>query len=470
MAIDIKPASVAAEDSAAKDILGHVNHESIKLVMFGNTENAQWAADRMVRKKATPPLQGELYCNRNPFALEVGDAFVLDCPEQNISDTVFRVMNIREEDLDSEVLVFAITQDIDYITSEIVMPAIVKGGTVRDYSIDVLDDLLFIEAPYAVIGENIRLIPVIGRKKGSETGYDLHVSTDGGTSYQFLDTITSYSPHGVLVDAMSKHVDTLATDFFLEVDFDVDADALGIDTIARNEMFAGENFAIISNGTYHEIINFSVITPAATPAGRYIISSLWRGRWDTVKRDWLVGDDFYFLGTNLILLEDPNFLTGVTRQFKCVPFNDKFSGSISQATVATHTFEGRAFKPYMPVNLRANDMGQLATLSTDCDLTWSPRIRNYDAGIGDADTVIDAAPTHEGFFKVECYVGGIATIACTTDSIVIYSQSYSNAQLKTMAGAATLADLYIFYVYNHITTASVKYTSDPEIIQVRTVT
>ena len=423
-----------------------------------------------MRKKATPPLQGELYCNRNPFALEVGDAFVLNCPEQNVDDTVFRVMNIREEDLDSEVLVFAITQDIDYITSEIVMPAITKGAAVRDYSISTLTDMLFIETPYAVVGENIRLTPVIGRKKGTELGYELHISTDGGTSYQYFDNITSYAAHGTLVDAMSKNVDTLANDFFLEVDFDVDGDALGIDTIARNEMFAGNNFAIISNGTYHEIMNFEVISPAATPTGRYIISSLWRGRWDTPKRDWEIGDDFYFLGSNLTLIEDPNFLVGVTRHFKAVPYNEKFAGGITAAGATSYTFYGRVFTPYTPVNLRANDMGQLATLSTDCDLTWSPRIRNYDAGIGDADTVVDAAPTHEGFFKVECYVGGIATIACTTDSIVIYSQSYSNADLLTMAGAATLADLYIFYVYNHITTASVKYTSDPEIIQVRTVT
>lgn len=469
VAIDIKQSSAHAEDSAIKDVLSRVSHESVKLAFFGEQGNAQWAADRTLKLKSTPALSGELTCNRNVFALEVGDAFVLNLTDQGLSDVVFRVMHIREADLESEEFIYTIVQDINYISSDITLPRVTKHTPQRDYSIDDLTDAFFMELPYAALGEEIRLVPIVSRIKGTETGYELHQSLDGGVSYIFVDNYPTFAPHGELQNALSRDVNTLSKTDTLIVDFDLNTDALNIETLTRTVMFSGKNLAVITDGTEHEIINFQTIVPATT-TGRFYIKDIWRARYDTKKRNWEAGVDFYFIGAAFDVVQDENFLPGAERYFKVVPYNPKFTASIDTALSLPFTFEGRAYKPYMPVNLRANGKPNLATFATQVGLTWSPRVRGYDAGINDVDAVVDAAPTHEGFFKIEAYIGTNGTAATTIDDISVYGYTVTNSNIKAFNGGTTAGiDTLLFKLYNWKEKDSIKFDSEPNVIQVRKV-
>jgi hypothetical protein len=368
---------------------------------------------------------------------------------------VCRVLRIKEESLESEKIQVDWMEDPDYVTSAAVLGGSSTGGTVRDFTIYDLVNVTVLEAPYALVGESIQIIPIAARVSGTEVGYELHCSFDGGVSYVQIDDIQNYAVHGTLVEEVSIDLNTLDKVYGFNVDFTLDIDAESIEVITRTEMFAGYNKAIIGTGNQAELITFETITPDPIVADRYKISDINRGQFDTVKKTWPAGTDFFFLDVTVQVVTSDQFLKGTTRWFKMVPYNPRYVGEISGATAIEHLIQGRAFAPYVPSNLRANGLGQNARYLNNIVLTWSPRVRGTGAGLGDPDSVTDAPPTHEGYFEIEVVVSDV--VVRTVTDISAYTWTYTSAM--NIADNTSLATEVTFRVVNFITTNGVRYDS-----------
>ena len=115
--IDYKTSIVQADDLANKVMLGRVNSKTVRLMMFTRNATASWAANRAVKHEGYPVALYTLPCNRDSFRLEVGDNFVFSDPNKGIVSTVLRVLNITEEDLNSETIIVNAIEDIEYLSS-----------------------------------------------------------------------------------------------------------------------------------------------------------------------------------------------------------------------------------------------------------------------------------------------------------------------------------------------------------------
>lgn len=470
MAIDIKIKQVSADDLANKELLERTNSKTIRLVLFGTEANAQWAAERALRRSSYPFIEGTVRFHHTAFKLKIGDLFKLNYSQYGIVDMICRVMSINLGDIESEDIEVNFIQDSEYYSEEITLPPTETFPPRIDYSLDVLTPAYIVDSSYDLIGDNVGLLPLVGRAKGSEIGYDLYMSNDGGTSYSYLKSYESYCLHGTLVEAITEHYPTVTDKIFpITVDFSLSAEAENIETITRANLFANDNLAIIFDGSnYGEIIAFQTVTPDSTVTGRVALTGLLRGKFDTQMRSWPIGSDVFFINAAAIeSFNDPSFFPEVTKYFKMVPYNSRFGGQLDEAEAIEYTVTGRGKAPYPPANLRANDVGlddigEKPQYTSDIDLIWTPNLRGGGAGIGVPGTVLDPGQTYEGYYLIEVYAFGslLRTVTALDDLEYTYTEAM---QLSDNGQLSLRVD---FSVYNYLEYDGLKYKSEPLTISV----
>lgn len=453
-ALNIRRAAVTADDRGTAEIHGRAITKSVQLIGFGSTENANWAAERAVRRAAYPFAEGQLTTNRYLFKYEIGDLFRLSDSEHNISNMACRVMQIAEGPLESETISVGFMEEPDYVTQSATLAEMTSYGSKRGYDLEALTHVDMIEAPYIISGYDIRLLPLASRENGKEVGYEIYYSIDGGASYQFLDDITYYAIYGELVSELSIDVLTLDKVTGFEVDFYFDEDASLLETVTRAEMFNNQNMAVLGD----EILNFETVTPDGVVEGRYKIDGLNRGRIDSIRKTWPASTPIWVVGTTAIqVVADPAFLKGASLKFKMVPYNAHSIGDISEAIEVDYDIVGRARAPYVPGNFNKSgkSTGPL-TYGKDVYLTWDPRVRGLDAGVSDPDSVIDYAATHEGKFEVKVYDSGDTLVRTATE---INEHNWTYTEAMNLADNVSLESTLTFQLDNYIVAGGVTYTN-----------
>lgn len=449
-AIDFRESMVRGIDPGNKDIVNQINSKTMRMMMFTTTDNAAWITAKTLKREGYAFAVLTFLINRNFFRLDVGDLFKISYSPYSISNMICRVMRIREENLLSENIIVDVIEDIDYISNAITIIPPTGSATPIDYTLDPLINVRVIEAPYLLIGDNIGVVPLAARETGTELGYFLYMSIDDGASYNQIGTIPIYNPYGTLVAEYSDDTYDIDDKTGFEIDFS-NNDVSIINTITRTHLFTGTNTALLGD----EIISFQTITPVS--GDRYKIENIIRGQYDTIKTTHNVGTAFYYIGaSNYRTIQHNNILIGTSRKFKLLPYNSKYDGDISEASVESLTIEGRAKKPYMPLNLLANDKARNSTYTNDVILDWDTRLRTEGAGIGSADVVTDTATTWEGYFKIEVWVSG-SKVRTTTD-IDAATWTYTSTMNTTDNGS--LANIITFKLSNYIFTGGVTYESD----------
>jgi|GEM_PF-2578947 len=455
MAIDYKPAvsSPIAIDPANQAVQGRIVSKTLSLMMFTTNENAVWAAGENLRNLSYPAAEIEFLANRQVFRLEPGDLFRFSYSSYGLSEMVCRVTSIREEDLEKETIRITAVEERTGSTGAISQYEDPTGHRINypPYDQDPLEVVGAIEAPWVLGGEVLAVIPLAGRLGGGEVGYQLYLSADGGASYGSIRNVAVFQPCGTLVAAYSADTNRIDDGAGFQVDFSTD-DVDAISTVTRTYLFTGNHLALLGS----EIIAFQTITPDDDVDGRYTLTGVVRGMFDTEPADHDADEAFYFLGLSYFReVENAQFLLGVTRHFKMVPYNAKQTGDVSEAEAVSLTLAGRAFKPYMPRGLQCNGQGGYGTYGIDCVLTWSPRLRS-GAGAGlRAETQTDASPTWEGCFEIQVWAGG--SLIRTTEAIDAATWTYTKAMNETDNGA--LGQDLTFKILNYIDDGPVRYES-----------
>lgn len=431
--IDYRKAIAPMNDRANKYIVKRRNAKTLQLAMFTVTRNASWASDRALKMEGYPLATLNIPVNRNAFRLQVGDQFIFNYPHFGISGMICRVLRITEDNLESGALNVQAMEDIDHLSQDTFGQVAEGKLPIPSQALTALSDVSIIEAPFALVGDVIKVIPLAAKTTGTEIGYYLYMSFDDGASYQKIGTITSYSIHGTLSEAYGAStykVDEL-TDGFL-VDFDVanTAELSAIQTVTRGQMISGQNLALLGD----EIITFKTVSPVTTT--QYRISGIYRGRYDTERADHSIGADFWFAGVDLYqTVAHSELALGGDRKFKMVPYNNQTSGDISLASEVDYTITGRAMKPYPAGNLKANG-STIPDYKTDVVLTWSSRFRGLGAGFGNPGVVLGAIPTVEYSYTLEIEAGAVLVRTVEDLEAVTYTYTFDmnvsdNTELAT---------------------------------------
>ncbi|MBW2044785.1 MAG: hypothetical protein JRI96_07840 [Deltaproteobacteria bacterium] len=438
--IDFKDSEVIIRDPGNKDIVGKTRSRTIQLGMFGTSRNAIWAGDRRLKVDAYPVGRGSFHANRKAFRLEPGDPFILNYEPYGISNKVWRVLRIEEESAESEKIVVHCVEDVSYLSTAPDVQGVKGSAGDRTTALQALAEVKVEEAPYVVVGDEIRLMTLAGRRLLREIGYKVLISVDG-SSYNQLALCEHFSVHGTLVSDYTDDTFEIDSEVGFQVDFDND-DVDQIESISESEMLMGRNFALL--GT--ELISFKTITPVS--GNRYSITTVVRGMADTVKSYHSAGEEFWYLGFRRFgTFADSQFAKGITRHVKYNPYSSLHTADVSDAEEMSITFRGRAKAPYTPANFKANAGSYHPTYSSDVVLTWDPRLRGTGAGYGDPDTVTDATAVWEGLFKIEVFVGG--SKVRTTEGIDAKTWTYTQAMIEADNGG-DLPTRIFFRLTNYI--------------------
>ena len=450
-AVKIKESNLPTEDVGHQKMIRRVRKKDMRLMMFTNPDNAFWAAERTLKAVSYPLTAWDLPLKRAPFAIQPGDLFRVQLPEYGVADMVCRAGGVREDGPDSERIHLSALEDIDYVTGAMgVLSVSVPQSSVPavGVNIDVLDHVDVVEAFYAYSGQVVGIIPLAGRETRKETGYQLWMSIDGGSSYTQIAVVENFNVYGTLVGEYSEMTSQIDDGVGFQVDF-ANGDVYWIDTISRAELLGNRNLAMLGG----ELISFDTITPVS--GNRYQITGIYRGRYDTRLEKHSAGDDFWFLGSSPTVVVHENILVGVTRRFKLVPFYGSRVESLVDAEAVSLSITGRSFKPYEPSNLAANGQCINPTYSGDIVLTWLPRLRGAGAGIGDADSVTDDAPSWEGTFTVAVWVSG----SLVRTAAVIDAMTWTYTSAMNISDNGALAASVLVKLVNTITTGGSTYSS-----------
>ena len=403
MAVDFKK---SISDPIAVDVgnyvtQGRIVSKTIQLASFTNNENAVWAAKRQLQKGSYPFAFISVTVNRNLFRLQVGDCFKFSYSKYGISNMICRVLQVQEENLESEKIVIHAVEDIFGISNTITEYSDPTGHAQQaaSYSLTPFTHQKVVEALY-VFSEDIKVIPLACREEDLDLGFDVHLSIDGGASYLSIGRIPDLKPYGTLVGSYPVDTYTIDEDVGFTIDF-VKGVSL-IETTTWSSVFTAQvNNAVLGN----EVISFKSITPVA--GSQYKLEGIIRGRFGTQKVVHAADEEFWFLGESLNSVEHAEII-GSDRKFKLVPYNIKNTGDISESTPIDLTIEGLAKKPYVPINFMANGSSFAARYSyfRDVTLTWSPRYRGKGAGIGIPGIVL-ADVDREGYFRIEVWIYGV---------------------------------------------------------------
>ena len=71
-------------------------------------------------------------------------------------------------------------------------------------------------------GDEVELIPLVGRETGDEAGYYLYESVDGGSTYLKIADVSVFNPHGIIDNYYPKteNIDDSSTGLLVTFDSD----------------------------------------------------------------------------------------------------------------------------------------------------------------------------------------------------------------------------------------------------------
>jgi hypothetical protein len=424
--IKFKDAMVAVRDMANIRTIGVEKPKNVRLELFTNTENAGWAAHRILRESSHPLATISLAVNRIGFLFEPGDRFGLFYLPYNLNGQIFRVTNISEEGIESEKILIEAIEDPWYVGKFASVGAgFGLGNYLTDPALEPIDDLGIFELPY-IFEELNGSIGIVAKRANAEA-LILFASNDGET-YEPLSQF-DFGVFGLVQQTgdywYPADTKTIDDDVGFEVLIENDADL--IQTIDREKMVEGDNLAILqlqwvnsatplrtNIAAGYECISFQTITPLG--ANIYKITGIQRGMFGTKKKDfpyiapsgwgeWRLA--FLYIGKIETYSKYVNLRKIIEKKplyFKAVPVERGFIGSLEGAREYYKIIFQHSTYPIMPGTLFANGAAWSPTYPAagDVVLTWrtSDRRGTAGAGRGNPDYIIDNNQTYEGKFYI----------------------------------------------------------------------
>ncbi len=461
--LNIREATVSASDLALTNDLGKKNLQPVSFLLFNERDLAYQRADKLLREVSYPVLSLSVVCNAAAYKLEVGDFFKFSYDQYNISNKVFRVVSLKDSDIETPNITIEAVESLDYISTAIPDTETAQGND-ADFVIKTIDALLMIDVHelnyHFADGENFRIIPTVGRQSGTETGFNVYYSIDEGESYAYLSNEKSFGFFGIatseisVLDRVFNLTDTVSVRI---INYENNQDVDTIEEITTDKMFTGWNLAIV--GT--EIFSYKNIEQSS--GSTYTITGINRGLYGSVQEETWQNKTIRFMLQFPEAILNNSFYYGSQVYFKFVPYDLYGVGDLSEAYLYIYTFTGLALTPLKPHRLKADDFYGTGEWTTGNDIVfiWESSLQGYGAGIEGMSSELKEVSL-EGLFKVEIYKG--ATLYRTVTGLTSATYTYADADIYSDF-SSTYPDYFEARVYNYKLNADGNtYTSESETI------
>ncbi|MEN6445553.1 MAG: hypothetical protein ABFC98_05855 [Candidatus Cloacimonas sp.] len=383
--VNFKDSSINLGDTGNQQILGGINATSISFPLIQDIVLARTVAARELRKVSYPLAEGTCKFNRSVFKLEKGDNFVLKMTTMyGITQLPVLVTGITEEGPDSDVINITWMEDPNYLS----VSTFADLTSIKQYAMrgndttagkTALSKVKAFELPYGLSGNKIKTGLLVSRETGGESGFNVFFSSDGD-SYRFMTRSSKYSVYGTVAVTYIPPSNTIDDSVGLYIDFYQPNDVAIIESLTRGQLGSLTNLAILNS----EFISFQTITPVTGFTGRYLLSGIYGGRFDTDRVTHTVGEPFWFLGADRYqIISDDRLMKDAIRYFKVVPFTTETVGKLDCAAQVALNLMGGALMPYSIVNLKVNGqaINPRYTKYEDLVLTWNLRLKDAGAGL-----------------------------------------------------------------------------------------
>lgn len=214
------------------------------------------------------------------------------------------------------------------------------GGVVSPVNTPVI-----FEPPAALTNGLVQIYLAISDSSSNYGGCGIWVSYDGGASYSRAGAVMGTNPTGLLTAALASHAAGLDTTNTLSVN--ISRSTATLTSISATSAAALNNLSYVGG----ELLAFETAT--ATGPGRYNLTTLYRGAYDTTPGSHGVGSQFAWLNVagrgapGLFILTLAAANVGQTLKFKFTPFNLEGQQEADISTVAAYpyTVAGTGLRP-----------------------------------------------------------------------------------------------------------------------------
>jgi len=227
-ALDYSQRAESAQNPAVFADTSIGNVETIDLPFLSHPTTALGAAFRLLKAKSLPLAKVSLDTNRAAFGFARAGVFALTCPEQGISRTIFRVMNVDYGRLEQGQMHVEAVEDVFSITGITLVPSggsadtgtQTPGGTARADVIvepNVSQTATVGSLELMIDDPNSRVTSVSFQSRTGTTaggGYVVKPSSPWTASVNLTDGVNSYIDYDVAytdVDGTTQHIQATIT-------------------------------------------------------------------------------------------------------------------------------------------------------------------------------------------------------------------------------------------------------------------
>lgn len=354
-----------AQDLAAIQVRGEVSTENFDYRGVSNGALAQRVAARELKTTSYPLAVVELEgVSRQAWAVQPGGVVRLTWPAVGVSDMVCRVTRVSQGHLkDGRIRIDAVEDVFGVAATGYVAPG-TTAWVDPITSPTSLSAVALLELPYALVVGPDRLVATMGAQGSTATlGYEVWADNAGGSSYALASTVRELTPSTLL-----------ASDFDYADTTMIIRPAPGVSTletaVTEGEFEAGRNVLLVNN----ELVAWQTISDLGD--GTFMIGGCVRGVADTTPARHGAGQRLWFLSEGSGLTSAAAYLTDVTVAAKLLAFTSVGTQSLSSVSATSLTTNSRAQRPYVPANVKINDVAYPNVIGTgDVAVTWAHRNR-----------------------------------------------------------------------------------------------
>lgn len=350
--------SIIAQNTGLISAYGVVVDKKIDVPYCHSPTLANKIATMTLRGIATNPFTADIKGNRNLIKYNLGDAFRIQMPDEDLSDVVVRVVEIDHGSLLNGEVTMKISQDIYKAESAIFSNADSSAWSSSLEEPTNLDDRLVIELPYYnlardILGESSASLldtttgraAVVGAKNASNnTSLGVYEKLSTDTDYSEVASEIGFAAYAELDEGIAQGIAQLTINYTNGID--VGEVEVGIDSYCQ---INSEIFKLISVDATNETITIE------------------RGCLDTVPVSHTIGDKIFFVSDSYATTSE--YSDGQTVDIKIVPSTTLGELDIGDATSESLTVNKRYIRPYNAGNFAG------AVNVESIDLTWAHRNR-----------------------------------------------------------------------------------------------
>lgn len=420
---------------------GTVDPEEINFLGFSNPNAALNAAARASKTKSSPLLSASFNVNRIGYQLRPGSVFILNRPQNKLSQVIMRVIEISYGTLDDMAIKIKAMEDVfavGHIAYALPTPSdwVDLVGPPQ-----ALTRQAVFEIPYQFTGsDGVYLGTLASKQTPTEAAYEVWSgAASGDANLVFRSSASDYTASGLLVAQYPSNTDARDTvGFQVNSTFHMDE----VTGVVESDLLLGDSIALIISPAGREFVAFKNKTVVG--GGVYGISDVIRGVYGTTPLTHAAGSTVWFLSSGFAVENEVPRAAGAAVYLKYLPRNKSGVLPLASATQLSITPTGVAAKPNPPSYLRADGIASPASLPEgDVTFTWEWRDVQVQGGrITTGGTGYDPVP-NGGFFTASIYVSGV--LKRTVNNLTVFSLLYSEADQIADGSRGVSSELRVKY-------------------------